>query len=356
MYAYIIPILLLLFLALAIVFKKNDIIIIHISFIFVIVFSALFGLRSEKSGTDTIEYIEYFQSKLQNPDGNYRFELGFEHITSFFAIFGSDEFYIFSLTFLILIFLLISACRFKCNVAIFLVSFFCFLPGLDMITNGIRNTLATIISLLLLSFSNDRGTNIRTILVISTSSLIHKSTLMYSLVLIVSRIINIERHAKSLILFSVFLFMLANFTHYSNLFQFLSGYTSGYGIFSKFSRYLVNSDELLSPYVKLYFFVVSLTLCLYIALNNAVLVTEKEIIMAKFSFIGLIVLSAIYFIPYSYRFMLLFYPFQVLCVSIIISRQGLKASSCAMLSFIIGNAVITYATNTSRALVFLDIF
>src|SRR5690606_2334861 len=92
------------------------------------------------SGVDTPAYIAYFRGDELTPR---QFEIGFALFTQVFRVFGSAEWYIWGIAMVQVLSMALAARLLGIrNLAVVLIAYIAFLPGLDMLTNGMRNGLA----------------------------------------------------------------------------------------------------------------------------------------------------------------------------------------------------------------------
>lgn len=321
-----------------------------------LLFSFFIGFRSIDSGTDTREYHNYFQ---YINDFSGRFEFGFEIITHIIKSFFDYQIYFFLICFLTLLFLVISCHLNNVNSLIFLGVSLSFLPGLDLITNGIRNGLSISLAIFILSFSMYKGRRVTVAMLLSPiSATIHISALVVTIFLpIASFISNAKFRVKLIYFISIFLFLLFNFIGMDFIREIVFPYRSQMGFVGKVSRYILLDDELLSPTVKLYFYIVSAYLMWFTVVHLEQINNEAIILLTKVSLLGFLAFSILYFSAYSFRFMLLFFFLQVMTCSYIITENFCRPrAKFFFVIFVFINMVLTYMSKTYYNMTLLELF
>lgn len=322
----------------------------------IVLISFFIGYRSIDSGTDTREYYDYFQS-INNYTN--RFEPGFDFFSKIIKKFFEYNFYFFLICFFSLILLLISCRLNNVNFFVFLGVLLSFLPGLDLFTNGIRNGLAISVSIFIISlFISMSKSVIFTSIVSSIGATIHISSLIFTVFLPMTKFLSVSR-AKMLhlFLFSIFLCFLCNTMGVDLIRAFALPYGSDVGFLGKLSRYVLLDDELLNPTVKLYFYFVSACFMLFPLIYVNEFKNDIVILFVRVSLLGFFSFSIFYFSAYSFRFMLLFFFFQVMCSSYVISNNICgRYTKILFFIFVLLNLFLTYSSKTFTSMELLSIF
>lgn len=318
-----------------------------------------FGLRDIYSGTDTLSYFEYFNQVCSGGVPEFSFEIGFNYLTNFFCGFKSAHFYVFMLTGLQFVFYVLASffARNK-NHSFMLLLFISFIPGLDLLTNGTRNGLALSLGLFFLILNIFNKQKIKYLLqllpgVLHSSYILNGGLLFFYLLL--KRRVNITTICKSLFASSLFFsFFWVFFTSSFDL-SFFSVYSSDDGLLGKLTRYVLLDNEIFSNYLKLYFLSISLCLSGY-----CLFFVSRFDDLAPMSFIVFclqFLYSALYFSAYSYRFMYLAYPMQIFFISYVLARINVsRVHLIFLLSFIVGNMLITFNTKVFLGVNFSSFF
>lgn len=329
------------------------------NFIFIFLLTVFIGFRSVESGVDTKSYYDYFYL-LASGQGGGVFEYGFELLTDFFILIGSVEFYIFFLTAVQLFAIYLAAMLMGLkNKLVVVVLFLAFLPGLDMLTNGMRNALALSIGVPIFIFTVVNRNQFKFLNFFPV--LFHLS---YSINAFFSIVVNRYASIKMnlyISLFVLFFFILWQITTPILFLDNIKGFTEGYGGLSKLIRYALLEKELLSRSVKLYFLVVSLFFSLmYIVVIGVVKNARKDHKLIKLAFFCLLVqgvYALLSFSEYSFRFMYLAYPFQIIMVSYLLENYIKRIwRTLILLSVFLANIFVTYNTETFQSFTLLDIF
>jgi len=321
-----------------------------LTWLFLYLFSIFIGFRSLNSGVDTISYFNYFNAILLGEQTDFSFEKGFELFTYVLTVIGNAEFYVFLLSFLQLLLLLISARILKIkNNLIVLVLFLSFLPGLDMLTNGVRGGLALALGLPILIITAVNRNKFKILNFIPM--IIHSS---YGIIALISLLINKFSSVK----LNIFLFI-ANIILFAmwliltplSLLGYLETFSSDSGLIGKLVRYLLIDKQLMSLSVKLYFMFVSISfsviyfLCL--KLNRAVYSDVRLTRIVFITLAGQFLYALISFSEYSYRFMYLVYPLQILMLSYVVDKYMSGSARNILIFFICALGIsLTYSTKT----------
>ncbi|MFQ1832920.1 EpsG family protein [Aeromonas veronii] len=318
--------------------------------------SFFIGFRSIDSGTDTKEYYYYFQYINDFPS---RFEFGFEIITHIIKNFFDYQVYFFLICFLTLFLLVVSCHINNVNCLLFLGVSLSFLPGLDLITNGIRNGLSISLGIFILSLSMYKSRRILIAVLLSPiSAAIHISALVFTILLpMASFISNARFRVKSIYFISICLFIFFNLMGMDFIREIVFPYRSQIGFVGKVSRYILLDDELLSSNVKFYFYVVSAYLMWFTVAHIERINNEIIILLTKVSLLGFLAFSMLYFSAYSFRFMLLFFFLQVMTCSYIITQNLCRPrTKILFVLFVFINMVLTYISKTYVNMTLLELF
>jgi len=293
------------------------------SWFFIYAFSLLLGFRSRHSGVDTMSYFNYFNDIASNRSPDYSFELGFTYFTYLIAEIFSVEVYIFLLSFMPLFFLYLSSRLLKIENRLFcIVLFIAFIPGLDMLTNAVRGGLALTIGLALLVATVIRQNKFAVLNFLPM--LVHAS---YGIVAIISlfpkRFSGYKIH---LLLFSSSLFFFATwiFINPLSMLSIIEGYSQDVNSLGKLVRYLLLEKELMSLPVKLYFVFISILFsCIYFLTFKMYEEARHDEVLSRMVFIILstqFVYALFSFSQYSFRFMFLAYPLQIIMTAYVLDK------------------------------------
>lgn len=318
-----------------------------LSILFVFIYSVFIGFRSIDSGVDTSAYYDFFllthKQGLQD-----QFEIGFNYLVYISSLFMSVEVFIFLLSFIQLVFIVLSAHLLGIkNTVLVVVLFVAMLPGLDLLTNGLRSGFSLSIGILLFVLLIRSSTILKTLNGIPI--LFHNSYFFlafFSLVPVFS--------AKSIcrvICLSYILFFLWFFLEPTPLLLLIEGYSQGIGVVSRLVRYLIIEKELMSSSVKFYFIAVSCMFSTFflVAVKREMSITRdrKALSLLTVAVLMQLVFACVSFSEYAFRFMLAGFPIQVLCYSYILEKCfTVEKRMIFALVFIIANLLITYSTAT----------
>lgn len=350
-----------LFCILSLYFYKNKSVITALSLIFIYLVSLILGLRGEFSGVDTHGYIEFYKNLLIRPSDFFQqFEFGFYYFSLVTTVFNSYEAYIFIITVIQLVLMYASIKLLGCRNSILpLVMYVAFVPGLDMLTNGIRGGLALATACFCIVFSLRYNILNRISSIIACS--IHYSILI---VLFVQFISCFKIRYKLLVRLNLLVFLFFLFWRVIDVSQFLAildSYTKGYSVFSKFVRYMVIDKQLMDESVKLYFMAVSTLLSLIILyLSRTIQNIENDIIFIRLFYISTLLsllYAAVSFSEYAYRFMFLAYPFQILLIAYLFEKmKSAVRTQCLLYVMVFIMTMITYTTRTYNSFEFFQVF
>jgi hypothetical protein len=319
------------------------------------VLGCIIGLRSFESGTDTLAYVRYFESIHTS---TIQLEPIFYLYTLVFNSLGSETAYIFSLSILPLIFIHYSCITLNVDrPALVICLFLSFVPGIDLITNGLRQGLALTMFLVVVGIAPYRPAT--RVLLYVVPVLIHFSGIMVVIADLISRWVG-TRTMSSILVLACLLIVSWQVISASFLVDILSGFLgTSFPIIEKLIRYLINTKSILSNTVYLYFLLTSI----FLALSSAFLYKELderrrqslEVVfrISVFLFFGFGLVS---FSAFAYRFMFIAYVFQVITLGVLMDWRGEQASTKLVYFFLIcGGSAVTYTTNTMANATFLDV-
>ncbi|MEY0962722.1 EpsG family protein [Providencia alcalifaciens] len=303
----------------------------------------LFGLRDTTSGTDTLTYKNWYDS-LSNGIATRDFEYLFVQIANIVIFLGGSSSVFFSV--ICLLTLLFSFLSFKGSsnllaASVALAVFPFFLPGSDMLANGIRNGLSIAIATFsCVSYLNGRSGWKSLILYVAISSLIHSSSIIFLSVLLVKKFAFF--HKWKLIFLTYISFVLLDyFGIFESLFTLISSSGLSYHAVDRIIAFKYQDDDILTGYAKYYFLVI--TLIPYVLKKLKFNVSDIDL---SFYYLILIPYAMIFSSPSSYRFSYIGYVFM-LCIL----AKALQYCSFVSQSFIYIALtvimVINYSTNTA---------
>lgn len=324
-----------------------------------IIFSCVIGLRSFDSGTDTLAYVSYFNSVHE--DRGY-FEPFFYFFTLFFATISSATTYIFSLSAIPIFLVLFAAMSAEVSrPALIVCLFLCFVPGIDLITNGVRSGLSLSVGLWIAVISS-RYTKTRYLLS-SFPIFVHYSYIIVLLSDVSSRFLSTRKLTIAnglgclLIVFWLLVDAKEVVTYITDFyFSNSDGFAS---IIDKSLRYLINRQSFLSQAVFMYFALLSI----FLGLVNSYFIRVKKItssrtslVLYSLSTLTFLCFALVSFSPFSYRFMFIAYVFQIFLFGCLLDI--LAESDWAKLAYfflISVSSVITYTTATMTRFTFLNL-
>ncbi len=329
---------------------------------FIYAFAILIGFRSAESGVDTIAYFDYFYDIKYRIPPYYTFEPGFIFFTEFMTKFSSVEVYVFTLSFIQLFFIYLAAKRLGINnKLVAVIVYLSFIPGFDMLTNGLRSGFALGIGLLIL-----------------TSTVIYKNKYVlanilpvfmhtsYTIITLVSLFVKkFSGHRINTLIFSSSLFffciwLVVNPVVIVNFFESISSQANTFGRLGRIVRYLIIEKELMSFAVKLYFIVLSLFFsCIYFYTLKHAPSAKEDNVLTRMAFLALsiqLIYALCSFSQYSYRFMFLAFPLQALMFCYIMDKyySGALRSLIVFIVCFLG-VLSTYSTKTFSSFKLLDL-
>lgn len=325
------------------------------SIVMILSFSFIFlGLRNETSGTDTMSYVKYFNSDKSN-DG---FELLYNGFTYLLRLVTGSAGFIFANVFIqILLIILICRAMKLQNTVLVLLAYISFLPGFDMLTNGLRQGLSTCIVTLIFVLAYQRQVipKIAAFLVV----ILHKSALPFGLFYFLAWIKNEKWMFKIINLMAIVFITLIVLWHGINLTDSLSGLTTilslpmfdvDQSVGNKFNIYLISEQQILSGLFKYYFLLILAgflgTFYLYRKQVKSLTNRRPILLFAMLVFFLAIPYALIWQSPYSYRFMYsAFLPGLVFCVKLI-EIENRKKHLIYLLGILFVSAILTYGSNT----------
>lgn len=317
-----------------------------ITFSLVCLISLFIGFRSPTSGTDTKEYLYYFYH-VDSLSGH--FEIGFEWITLIFSVMGQGQIYLFAICAATLSMLSVAAHKSDSNHFLVISLSLSFLHGLDLITNGIRNALGISFAMLLLAYlsSISRPILLGTLSPIA-ATIFHSSCVIFSPLFALSRaIFNNRGRLLALFFASILAYQASNLFGIDLLRGIALLYTDNTGPIGKAARYVLLDNELLTSWVKFYFFANGAVLSFICAYYFNNIQNTQTKVFAGISVIGFFISSTLYFSAFSYRFFILFFLPQILVVTHLLSRNRLpKRARLLITSFVVFNLIATYSTQT----------
>lgn len=323
---------------------------ISLSLIFVLIFSCLFGFRTFDSGVDTQSYVDYFQSISRSETPEFSFEIGFKFLTSVLSLLIEDYLYIYLVTLLQLLFLLIAGLLLRVkNVSLLILLYVSFLPGFDMLTNGVRSGLALSFGLCLFAFIARANHKFINAVIGFAPSLLHASYLIVYILSLFSYGVNSLRKINYILFFSIFISLSFVFIDDAFILEILAPFTSDYGLISKLIRYALIEKELMSLSVKLYFLFLSISLSLlnFWLINKRSIKSDVSIKLYSISVLLFLSYSLLSFSEFSFRFMFLAYPFQIVLLSFLIENSIIQRyEKVILMSLLFFSIFITYSTDT----------
>jgi hypothetical protein len=325
-----------------------------------IIFSSLVGLRSFDSGTDTFAYVLYFNSMGEN---TLEFEPLFYYFTLFFATVSSSVTYIFSLSAIPIFLVFFAALSTKVKrPALIICLFISFVPGIDLITNGVRSGLSLSIGLFLVVMFAQHP--MKRYVFNFVPVFFHYSFIMVLLADIGSKILSL----RMLTIINMFGILVIFFWLSVNAEALVTYVTDFYWsqdeessfVVDKLLRYLINKQTFFSKSVFMYFAFLSifLTLANFYFLRVRKVVSDRiSICLYSLSTLLFFAFALVSFSPFSYRFMFVAYVFQVFLFGYLMDHRGYGDWVKLMYFCVICvSSLITYTTNTMSRFTFLDIF
>lgn len=319
-----------------------------LSWFFIYIFSVFIGFRSKSSGVDTKAYYKYYADIEDRITPDFSFEPGFTFFTQLMTQIASVEVYIFILSFVQLLFVYLSAKLLNINnKLIAVVVFISFIPGFDMLTNGVRGgiTLAIGLPVLIISVINHN----RLAVINFFPAFMHAS---YAIIAIISLFTKRFASPKvNLFIFScsLSLFMIWLVVNPLSLLSIFDGVSKQVNYLGRLIRYLIIEKELMSLSVKLYFIIISILFsCAYFITLKYNKSAQYDKVLTRMAFITLsiqFVYALFSFSQYSYRFMFLAYPLQILMFSYLLDKyfSGMVRNLIVLFICFLG-IITTYST------------
>jgi len=308
------------------------------------------GFRSKFSGVDTKAYYKYYNDLKERVVPDFVFEPGFTFFTQLMTTTISVEVYIFTLSFLQLLFIYLSAKLLNIdNKLIAVISFLAFIPGLDMLTNGLRGGVALNIgtTLLVVSVINKNRLAILNFI----PAFIHASYVIVAITSLFTKIFANLKMNLFILSCSLCLFILWLFINPLSLMSVFDDTSNQVSYTGRLVRYLIIEKELMSFAVKLYFIILSLSFSFFYFFTLRYNKTSREDdILTRIAFITLsiqFIYALFSFSQYSYRFMFLAFPLQILMFSYIMDKyySGMIRSLIVILICSLG-IITTYSTQS----------
>lgn len=311
--------------------------------IFIMLFiTILFGLRTVDTGTDTLTYLNWYES-LGLPNPTRYFEPLFTIIGRCIYFFTPSGSWFFSIiSFLTLFFLALSYNRSSSIYAVplGLVISVAFVSGTDLMANGIRNGLALSIATYgAIKFIRDEKV-FSYLFIVFMSTMIHASCFIF-LALVAVKHIKTERCVKICFYSYLIIFTLEAFKVFDFVFMTISDLGIGSHIISRLLAFKYQESDMFAGAIKYYFFVITLIpyMLYYFKYNiNTKMLTMHYMLLIPF--------AMIFSSPSSYRFSYLSFYIMIgiICQASLdkspIKRVMLYTSIFAMI-------VITYGSRTS---------
>ncbi|HDU8571783.1 TPA: EpsG family protein [Vibrio parahaemolyticus] len=282
-----------------------------VPFLFVILICYGLGFRGNESGTDTSEYVIYFL-KLREGIETRNFELMFYFISKIIV-------HIFSIDYVLFIFLVLQLAFYFfgnrelgiTNTLASVLLFLAFMPGLDLATSAVRNFTCVSVGILILSYVvRNRISSLWNII----PCLFHSSYVIV-FALSFSRLQFNWIKLRIIQVISIIFFAFSSSVSSAFVDDLFRQYTSGYGIFSKLSRYLVLDNELFAPIIRLYFVVVSILITSFILfINWRVKESNTDIVfikLANLTILGQAFYALVSFSDFAYRFFYIYYAIAI---------------------------------------------
>ena len=336
------------------IIEKNKIVKLW-SIFMILFFSFVFlGLRSSTSGTDTSNYVKYFNSNKSNED----FEALYNAFTYLLRLISGSAGFIFA-NVLVQMLLIIVICRIikLQNTALVLLAYVSFLPGFDMLTNGLRQGLSTCIVTLIfvLAYQREKISKIFTFCVV----FLHKSALPFGFFYFLAWIKNEKWMFKLINLMAITFLVLIVLWHWINFTDDLSAITNimslpmfdvDQSIGNKFNIYLISEQEILSGAFKYYFLLIlsGFLSTFYIYRKQVKSLSHKRhiLLFAMLVFFLALPYALIWQSPFSYRFMYsAFLPGLVFAVKMI-EIGNRKTHLLYLVGILLVSAILTYGSNT----------
>lgn len=333
-----------------------------LSWFFIFIFAVLIGFRSSDSGVDTIAYYNYFYDIKYRITPYYTFESGFIFFTEFMTKITNVETYVFTLSFLQLLCIYLSAKRLNINnKLVAIVLYLSFIPGFDMLTNGLRSGLALSVGLLILVCTTIYSN--RYVLLNMFPILMHTSYTIITIISFFTKRFSGYKMNYFIFISSITFFVLwlvVNPIIIVSFFENISSQASAFGRLGRIVRYLIIEKELMSFTVKLYFMILSLFFSfLYFYTSKKQANARNDEVLTRMAFLALsiqLVYALCSFSQYSYRFMFLAFPLQALMFCYIMDKyySGVMRSIIVLAVCFLG-VLSTYSTKTFSSFKLLNL-
>ncbi|SFN76478.1 EpsG family protein [Salegentibacter flavus] len=325
----------------------------------VYLFSFLFlGLRDSNSGTDTAAYISFFE-KIQYSQN---FEFTWEYIYNVFAyliglIFDSTGFIIANVVIQLLLISFISRKLKIKEISLILLAYISFLPGFDMLTNGMRQGLSIPLAMIIyFIWQYKKSINKLSVFILF---ILHKSILIYIPFLIVSSFTKTNHKLKLINLFLSLFVIFILLWHLMDLRDVLSPVMnsitfqlseSNLTLGEKFNVYLTNDSDMLSGIYKYYFLMISIFFLFFVFKSRKEISehTNNVVLRDYAFFVSFLALpyAIIWISPFSYRFMYIFYlPGLIFSVYFLNIQNQIKSYYFYLLVVLVAG-LFTYGSNT----------
>ncbi|PCK33630.1 EpsG family protein [Pseudoalteromonas piscicida] len=308
-----------------------------------------FGFRSIHSGVDTLAYYRYFQEvKLLSFNGK-GFEPGFFYLTYFFAKLGNWHAFLGGIVLIQLIAVFVSSNLLKIKDTILPVMLYiALLPGFDLMTNGLRQGVALSLGMLMVVVSlHYRWVKPITL----TSILMHKSMISYIVVVFLPKFLTTNKAQKYIVLAGVVVSLiglagtsLGVGLKFADLLPIpIPG--TGHSLGAKIDMYLYIEKQLLSPFMKLYFLLLSYALLwpyLYSLLSGKDTSSLKE--LASITLLLQFIFLLVWWTNFGYRFMYISYIASIFLSVKTVEEIGSKKLQCYLYAIVFLGFLSTYGS------------
>lgn len=309
-------------------------------------FSIIYGSRDINSGTDTSRYYQLYNNIMQESYSST--DLFFWAFTKAMRLLKSPEFYIYTITLAQLILLFLAGVRLKIrNLSLYILSYVSFLPGFDLMTNGLRQGLALSVVVFALSFDHAR---VSRSMGIFFATQLHKSAWIFLPFLLLRKAK--EKYRKIVVALVVCLFVYSLFgLDISNIIRFLMDIGKannlwGSVLLSKLYIYSTLSSGVLSGEMRMLFLGLSILLFLF-----SYYFSNKKDDGSEVWFLFGSTIQILFLImnksAYSYRFFYIAYPLYIISISISLNKQKVLPQMLFMICVVIGG-ILTFGSKTFR--------
>ncbi len=312
----------------------------YFTLITILSLSIIFGYRTIDTGTDTSTYYSWYEF-LGSPNSTREFEWLFENIGYTFKTFDIDaRFFLFSIAFISC--LMLTKAYGKENKSLSglaLCATFSFIPGMDLLINGVRNGLAlAIASYAAIKFFQDYK-KINFLILVGIATLIHSSAIMFIVALCMPSL------SRRFYLIPLYVFIVCFFMEivgtFDALFRLLASAGIGGHYISRLLAFKYQESDMFSGILKYYFFVISLIPAGLYLLNKKI---NTQLLC--FYYTISIPYSLIFSSPSSYRFSFLGY-FIVIAIIMDYINKASFLNRQMMYVFLLIMFIITYTTNSA---------